>query len=225
MIISEQALERLIQCPLMTPTSPSNAETCAYALASWTLRQAFESKFRGKPQDILHKIRGKVIELWEGNKAEAGIVSRTAAFRLFNLILDYEILHLEQPYNLILSGYTIQGKYALLRKRIGECLPHILILYTSEPELKHDQVFPPDVATLARYVHVYTNAGYIDAQVLHYPIFKGKPWINKTLNVALAKRYLEDMLRVVGLHVQYPVIGKHCVHCSTKPCLKVFKGA
>lgn len=224
MIIQEQALERLMQCPMMTPTSPSPAETCAYALASWVLRQSFEGKFVGKPEEQLHKIRGKVIELWKGDKAEVGVVSRTAAYRLLNLIFDYEVMHLEQPYNLTLGGYTIQGKYALLRKRKGECLPNVLVLHTNEPDLKHDQALPPDVATLARYVHMVTNTGHNETQVLHYPVFRGKLWVNKTVNVPLAKRYLEGMLKVAALRPLFPIMGGHCAVCATKPCLEVFNG-
>jgi len=224
MIIQEQELERLIRCPLMTPTGPSKAETCAYALALWVLRQSFEDKLLGKPTEILHTIRGKMLELWEGDKLEAGALSRTAAFRLFNLVMDYEVVHLEQPYNLILRGYTIQGRYSLLRSRKGDRLPHVLMLYTHEPDLRHDLTLPPDVATMARYVHVYTNAAHKDAQVLHYPVFKGKPWLNKGLDVSLATLYLESMLRVVALRPEYPVMGSHCVKCETKPCLEVFDG-
>lgn len=223
-VFSEQELERLVRCPLMIPTGPSHAETCAKALASWILRQSFEEKIQGKVQDILHNIRGKVIDFWGGDRLEAGHLSRTAAFRLVTLVLDYEVIHLEQPYNLILGGYTIQGQYALLRKRKGELLPHVLVLHARAPEMKHEQALPPDVATLARYVHVATNTGHLNAQVLHYPIFKGKPWVNKTINIALAKRYLGDMLKVADIHPQYPVMGEHCASCETKLCLEVFRG-
>ncbi len=225
MIIQEQELERLIRCPLMTPTGPSKAETCAYALALWVLRQSFENLFLGKPTEILHTIRGKMLDLWDGDKLSAGALSRTAAFRLFNLVMDYEVVHLEQPYNLILTkGYTIQGRYSLLRSRKGECLPHVLVLYTNEPDLRHDLTLPPDAITMARYVHVYTNAAHKNAQVLHYPIFKGKSWLNKGLDVALATQYLNAMLEVAAFNPRYPVMGSHCVECKTKPCLEVFRG-
>lgn len=223
MIIQEQVLERLMQCPLLVPTSPSKAETCANALTTWTLRQAFENKFLGKAEDILHNIRGKVLELWGESSIEAGTLSRTVAFRLFNLATDYEVVHIEQPYNLILSGYTIQGKYALLRKRKGECLPYVLVTHATEPELRHKQILPPDVTTLARFVHARTNGAYTDVQVMHYPMFKGKLWLNKTIDMSLATLYLESMLKVAALRPQYPVMGEHCVSCSTKPCLEVFE--
>lgn len=226
MIIQEQALGRLLQCPLMTPTSPSGEETCAYALASWALRQSFENKLVGDPAEILSTIRGKMIKLWKesGVADDPGKLARTSAFRLFNLVLDYETVHLEQPYNLVLAGYTIQGKYALLRKRTGECFPHILILHSNSPSLKHDQAVPPDVQTLARYLHVTTASGYTEVQVIHYPVFRGKTWFNKTVDGALARRYLQDMLKVAALRPQYPIAGEHCATCCTKPCLEVFRG-
>lgn len=223
MMIQEQTLERLMQCPLMTPTGPSKMETCAYALASWALRQSFDGKFKGNPEDILHEMRGKVLDLWKGERHEVGSISRTVAFRLFSLVLDYEVVHLEQPYNLVLTEYTIQGKYALLRKHIGAHLPHILILYTTEPELKNTQALPPDVTTLARYLHLYTTTEYTDAMVLHFPIFRGKPWMNKSIDLSLARKYLESMLKVASLNPFFPIRGKHCDNCATKPCLKVFE--
>lgn len=223
MIIQELTLEHLLQCPLMTPTGPSKEETCANALASWTLRRAFEDKFLGKPQDILHDIRGKVLELWDGPPEEAGLLARTAAFRLFNLALDYEVIHLEQPYNLILSGYTIQGRYALLRKRRGEELPLVLILHDAEPSMKKEQALPPDVITLSRFVHVYKNTGYKDAQVIHFPVFRGKVWFNKFIDVNLATKYLESMLKIAALNPSFPIMGGHCSKCTTKPCLEIFK--
>lgn len=220
MIIKEHYLERLVKCPLMVPNAPSKAETCTNALASWVLRQSFLNKFKGRPEVILHDIRGKVLDLW-GDDLHAGSLSRTAAFRFLNLHLDFEVIHLEQPYNLILSGYTIQGQYALLRSRRGECLPHVLILHDKEPDMRKEHALPPDVITLARYVHICTNSGH-KAHMLHFPVFMGKSWLNKTINLSLATLYLESMLKVVALNQRYPVMGSHCSNCSTKPCLDVF---
>ena len=223
MIIQEHAIEELIKCPLLVPVSVSDSEECAQELASWTLQQSFRGKFRGEAKDILHEMRGKVLDLWEGNKREIGTLARTVAFRMFSLVIDYEVIHLEQPYNLTLSGYTIQGKYALLRKRSGERLPYLLILHTNEPDLRKRQALPPDPVTMARYVHLYTTTQYTNAQVLHYPVFRGKVWFNKGLNIPLAKQYLESMLRVAAISPNFPVVGDHCSMCSTKPCLEVFK--
>jgi hypothetical protein len=224
MIIQEKTLVEMIKCPLLVPMPASDSEACAQELASWTLQQSFRSKFKGEAKDILHNMRGKVLDLWKGDKRDIGTLARTMAFRLFILVTDYEVIHLEQPYNLILSGYTIQGKYALLRKRSGERLPYLLILHTNEPDLRRRQALPPDPVTMARYSHLYTTTQYTNAQVLHYPVFRGKVWFNKSLNVPLAKKYLESMLRIADLRQQYPVAGDHCLGCATKPCLEIFNG-
>jgi len=233
MVIQEQTLQHLTQCPLIDPAPPSKEELCANALTTWVLRQAFEDKLKGDPQKILHDIRGELLNLYyklfETSQAEfdweipIGTLARTAAFRIFNLILDFEVIHLEQPYNLILSGYTIQGKYALLRKRKGECLPYVLVLHTTEPALRKEQVLPPDVITLARYIHVYVNSGYKSAQVLHYPVFRGNMWYNKTMNISLAIEYLISMLKTAQIKPEFPSAGSHCAKCIDKPCLEVFK--
>lgn len=229
MNIQEKTLEYLTQCPLMDPADPSKEEVCANELASWILRQSFDGKFNGKIQDILHNIRGKVLELWSKNNTTSelgvsiGTLARTSAFRLFNLVLDFEVVHLEQPYNLILSGYTIQGKYALLRKRKGEELPYVLILHSTEPNMRKEQILPPDVATLARYVHAHVNAGHTNAQILHYPVFRGNIWYNKTINITLAIEYLISILKTAQIHPEFPSAGNHCVRCVSKPCLEVFK--
>lgn len=222
MIIQEQTIERLLQCPMLVPMPISDSEECAQELASWTLQQSFRGKFRGEAKDILHEMRGKVLDLWEGNRKEIGTLARTIAFRLFSLVVDYEVIHLEQPYNLILGGYTIQGKYALLRKRSGERLPYLLILHTNEPDLRKRQILPPDPVTMARYVHLYMTTQYTNAQVIHYPVFRGKVWFNKELNIPLAKQHLESIMKTIALFPSFPTAGDHCSKCATKPCLEVF---
>lgn len=223
MIINEFALRKLIQCPLFDPAPPTHSDICAKELTRWALRESFNNKFTGEAKDIAHRVRGAVLDFWTGDKKEVGTLARTVAFRLFSLITDYKVIHLEQPYELVLNGNTIQGEYALLRKRIGEKLPYILILHTEEPAYRHDQILPPNIITLARYLHLHTSTNYNDAQILHYPVFRGKSWLNKTVNHTLAKTYLCSMLEVAQLHPQYPVLGDHCKGCVTKPCLEVFK--
>jgi hypothetical protein len=223
MLFKETELERLMLCPLMVPTGPSKMETCAQALTSWALRKSLEGSLKGTPSDILHIIRGKVLELHDTTD-HVGTLARTTAFRMFNLLVDYEVLHLEQPYNLILAGYTIQGKYALLRKRKGACLPYVLVLHTEEPKLKHNHALPPSLDVLARWVHVTTTTKYSDARVLNYPVLRGRSWVNKGLDSALAKQYLESMLKVASLRPNFPRMGEHCESCATKPCLEVFNG-
>lgn len=223
MIIQEQDLERLIKCPLMVPIEPAKTETCAKELALWVLHQSFEEKFKGQPADILHNIRGKVLDLW-GNNIEGGSISRTVAFRLFNLILDFEVMHLEIPYNLTLNGHTIQGKYALLRRRRENSAPNILVLHDIEPSIRKEQAIPPDIITIARHAHAYINTGRTNAVVLHFPVFRGKPWYNKHISIPLAIKYLSDMLKIASLNLQYPSMGEHCKECKTKACLEIFNG-
>lgn len=223
MVYSEQTLERVLKCPMMSLISSSKKELCSYALASWALRRSFEGKLFGKPDTVLPEIRGKVIELWKSNNVEGdpGVIARTAGFRIFTLLTDYEVLHVEEPYNLSLAGYTIQGRYAMMRKRKGEKLPYVLILHTYEPNLKQQATNPPDVPTLSRYVHATTNGGYVNAQVLHYPILSGRMWMNKIINNRLAVKYLQSMLEVASVKASHPIPGDYCNLC-TKPCLEVF---
>lgn len=223
MYFKEVQLERSAQCSLMPPKVLSELETNVNILTAWVLRQSFESKLTGEPEDILHKIRGKFISLFTKDKDRAGAYSITIAFRLFNLILDYEVLHLEQPYDLILDGYTIQGKYALLRKRKGIKTPHILVIHINEPDLKHDHSLPPDIITMSRYTHLITNTGYKEGYVLHYPLLKGRHWINKKLDISLINLYLRNITKHSVLNLQFPSMGAHCKGCNTKPCLTVFK--
>lgn len=222
MIITEQALGWQAKCPLIVPMELPHEDVCAHKLMTWALKMSFEGKFRGfNASDILHVMRGKILQLWNPN-AKIGTLARTAAFRLFTLITDYQVLHLEQPYSLILSGYTIQGKYALLRKRRGEKLPYLLIARYEEPDLKHDQSLPPDLVSLARYVHLYRSTEYKDARILNYSVFRGRTWVDKGIDIPLATSYLESMLKVLALRPRYPVMGRHCYKCSTKPCMEVF---
>lgn len=224
MVVNENDIERLLRCPMMDVERISTPEeNTAHDVTTWVLRQAFSRKFSEDPVKILHDIRGKMIESWEGDKLEAGNLSRAAAFRLLTLILDYEIIHLEQPYNLILSGYTIQGKYALLRKRKGDRNIIVLIVHTHEPDLRHKQTLPPDPLTLSRYLHASVTEAHKNVQVLHYPVLRGKSWFNRQVDATLAREYLDSMLKVIATKPIYPIIGSHCTRCKSKRCLEVFK--
>lgn len=217
-MIQERELERLLKCPLLD--GEILAPTKVSQLTNWVLRKSFEGKFSELPEKVLHEIRGRILK----DYPKDGTLARVAGFRLFQLILDYEVIHLEQPYNLVLSGYTIQGQYALLRKKAGAKLPYVLVLRETEPDLRDTQAQPPDAITLARYVHVLTTTKHTNARVLQLPVFRGAAWTNRGLNLALAKQYLESMLKIATFRPSFPVAGEHCKSCVTKRCLGVFYG-
>lgn len=222
-MFQENDLERLSKCPIGYWGIPQE-DTCSRSLVTWALRKSFEGKLL-KSKDSLSEIRGKFIDLWKDAKIakDPGTLARTVGYRVFTLLLDYEVVHPEQPYNLVLASHTIQGKYALLRKRKGEKLPFTLVLHTKAPTLQKGMALPPDPIALARYIHVHAQDGYSNAQMLHYPIYKGKLWLNKWINLELAKRYLLSILKAASLDPSHPVAGDHCKTCLTKPCMEVFK--
>lgn len=237
MSINEHELERMSRCPIMVERSPTNVGLCSRLLVEKVLRHAFEGKIVSL-EDIRKNFtllwnsaytHGIDIKSWKpppikvGDPYWAGIRNgRTISYRLFSLILNYEVLHPEQLYNLILNGYTIQGSYALIRKRKGASIPSVLIPYIHAPTLQHDQVVPPRPIALSRYVDAKMSEVYKEIHVLHYPLLKGKEWTNKYINEALAKTYLCSMLEVAKLNPNYPTLGNHCIDCSTKPCMEVF---
>ena len=219
MNLHEQYLERLVHCPIMDPEPPTQLETAGRELSAWALRQSFQGKLVGKPEEVLHDIRGRVLEyISDGTKA------RRIAYRLFKLLLEFEVVHLEQPYNLIVAGYTIQGEYALLRSRKGECIPHVLIVHPEEPSQRNFHAMPPDTVSLLRLLHARTNTKFSNARLLHYALTSAKYWIVKDLNTGLARKYVEDIIKVAALRPQFPSIGEHCRRCRSKPCLGVFNG-
>lgn len=215
--MKERELSRLLKCPLLDPSYDGVVDKII-PMANWVLRKSFDGKLNGRPDQILHEIRGRILEDFPAD----GTLARVAGYRLLQLVLHYEVVHLEQPYSLSLSGYTIEGKYALLRKRSGAKLPHVLVLHDIEPDIRNTQAQPPDVVTLSRYVHVLTATSHKDARVLHYPVIRGSTWTNRDLKLPLAKRYLESMLKVATLRPEFPVVGGHCESCATKRCMEVF---
>lgn len=216
MNLTEQNLERLVQCPIMDPT-PVKADVANSQLVGWALRQSFHGKITGTPESVLSELRGKFL-----TAGADGTAARRAGYRLFRLLIDYEIIHPEQPYSLIVSGYTIQGQYALLRSRKGERLPHVLLVHPRVPKQRATQSIPPDAVSLARLFHVRTSTEYTNARLLHYTLAKGKSWITRDLDVDLARKYIESILKIAALNPYFPIAGDHCQHCGTKPCLKVF---
>lgn len=216
----EQELERLLKCPLLDPTYLTVSEKVRL-ITNWALRKSFEGKFYNLlPENVLRQIRGRILE----DYPTEGTLARVTGFRLFQLITNYEVIHLEQPYNLVLSEYTIQGKYALLRKKAGERLPYVLVLREVEPELRNTQQFPPDVVTLARYIHVLTTTQYTNAKVLQFPVLRGEVWTNSNLSIDLAKRYLQSILKIAAIKPDFPIVGEHCNSCIAKRCLGVYNG-
>lgn len=238
MPIDEKELARIALCPMFVPGEQSKLELCADTLTTIAIRRAFEGKLLK-----LEDIRSQFTYLWgcsnfsgtdskawcippmkAGNPYWVGIhQGRTISFRIFSLVAGYEILHPEQPYNLILNGYTIQGRYALLKKPGRSGIPNVLVTYLNAPSLRHEIAMPPDPISLSRYVDVKMATMYKEVYVLHYPLLKGKEWQNKEINEAVAKRYLSSMLDVVALNPRYPTAGSHCMGCEDKPCMEVFK--
>lgn len=219
-MFQEQELERLLRCPLLDPSYLIRMDAIRQ-LVNWALRKSFEGKFPGSllPEQVLHQIRGRILEEYPTE----GTLARVAGFRIFSMIMKYEVVHLEQPYNLVVSGYTIQGQYALLRKRTGAQHPHVLVIRDTEPELRATQAQPPEVVTLARLIHVLTTTQYTDARVLQFPVFRGTLWTTKDLKMPLAKSYLESMLKIASISPQFPIVGEHCSQCISKRCLEVFE--
>lgn len=234
---NELALERIAKCPIMVTEDLTDVEFCGYLLAERVLRHEFEGE-RASLEDIRKDFTflwnaawfpGVDYKTWKAPPMKAGSLywkginaGRTISYRLYSLLLDYEVLHPEQPYNLILNGYTIQGKYTLLRKKKGAKIPNVLMLYMNAPAIQHDQAIPPIVTLLCRYVDVKMTETYHEVHVLHYPLLRGKAWTNRLLNEVLAKKWICSMLEVAKLKPDFPTMGEHCKDCSTKPCMEVF---
>jgi hypothetical protein len=151
---------------------------------------------------------------WQGPK-RAPTVSR----KIFDLITHYEILHPEQPYELVLNGYTIQGRYALVRKTTESGHPTVLVVHNKEPRHKAS----PDLLSLARFVHVkMTHLQYHEVDILHFPLLRSKPWRQINIDEKLATNWIKNAIFAIANNRTFPTAGPHCATCTTKPCMKVF---
>lgn len=224
-LINELSLQRFAQCPILVPNGPSKLEFCSFALMRWALRKFFQSS--SMSNSFLSDLRGKFLDEFKKlstDKAETEEAIKycaSIARRIFELVVEYEVLHPEQPYDLILGKYTIQGEYALIRKRNEGAKPYVLVLHNAAPTARYDAKLPPDFISLARYINVRNETQYRDIGILHYPVIRGKPWTIKYINETIAHDYLHGILKAMNNLPLFPSFGSHCAGCLTKPCMKV----
>jgi hypothetical protein len=229
MVVSEDNLNVNTLCPLMDiELSSTDIEECAYALLRWAILRKQDGldvelpKLREKYVNLWNKKWFKDQEIkvpdtgpyWEGPKK-----ARIVAKRIYDLLLEYEILTPEQPYKLVLDCYTIQGLYALIRKKIGNKQVFVLVIHTSPTTYKAS----PDLRSLARHLHATkTYPNYNKIGLLHWTIIRGKEWKNKYINSNLSSNWLLTSLRLISSSEKFPVPGPHCVNCKSKACQEVF---
>lgn len=151
-------------------------------------------------------------EYWEGPKA-----SRSVAKRIFEFLSKYKVLQPDAPYSLVVGGYTIQGRYAIVRR--SKATPALVLSYPAkEPLFKAS----PDMCSLARLYHARNlHYEYKDMGLIYLPLLRGDLWLHRSIDERLVKTWLESAVANLSGRPQYPVPGNYCVACS-KPCLKVF---
>ena len=211
-------------CPLYRRDT-DGLEACAFKLA----RTALISSHDGRPM-TLEALRNKYVELWnkltlpDGSKPPAAgpywegpRASRRVARTLFGFLRNYKVLQPDETYNLVIGGYTIQGRYALVRR--SEATPvEVLSCYAKEPLFKAS----PDMQSLARLYHARNaHFQYKDMGLIYLPLLRGDVWHHRSINERLVRTWLESTIAVAAMKPAFPIAGKHCTSCN-KPCLEVF---
>jgi hypothetical protein len=234
--ISEVDLDRMLLCPILDPIVEDDKYICARQTLIWALRRTFDSH-----SCSIKELREKYVHFWNvkwfsypNRPKEDGVPSsgsywegpkqgNKTAKKIFELFRLYLILQPEQPYELPIEMYTIQGEYAIIRRRGKEGIPMVLIY--EDVERNHhsrpESTFP-EPSSLARYIHVKnTLHEYKEVGIYHIPLIHGTPWTNRYIEEKLATTMLGSIIRVAKSSPVYATPGSHCFKCSSKPCLKV----
>lgn len=231
MIIKETQLVDYGICPLYDRKEEGNLEKAAADTLRFILLRIFKgihdrptvAFIREKYVDIWNNYwfgdQPKVIPnsgpYWEGPKRAA-----TVGRKIYELISRYTVIHPEQPYNLLLNGYTIQGQYALLCRNGENGYPYILVTHSQDYRHK----IYPDLMSLARFIHVKMTHQYMIVNILHFPLLRSKPWKHSNIDEKIATKWVSNVLSLIYKDEKFPTLGPHCSTCLSKSCLKVFDG-
>jgi hypothetical protein len=228
-MISEDRLNSYAICPLYNPPTAEPIQVQAEGLFKWAMLRTFDGIH--DPPDLTG-LRERYVSLWNkhwfgdqpktlpatGPYWDGPKASRGVARRIFEFLDKYEVVHPEQPYDLKVDKYTIQGRYALVRRKTQTGHPSVLVVHDRAPLYKAS----PDLRSLARFTHANTTEYYKEIGILHLPLLRGQVWSQVDINETLATTWLRAILdQIPG--VQYPVPGSHCMSCEGKPCMGVFR--
>lgn len=225
-VINESELEQQALCPLFDPPAVSDLEKAVIQTVAVSVLRAFQGKplslkdihqkfvdswkrefFKESPPPTL-PISGPY---WDGPK-RAGRVGNI----ILTLLAKYDVVQPIQPYELTMNGYTIQGRYGILRRRVKDGFYGALTM-TSKPTLYREFPAPVD---LVRHIHLTRTHDYAKIGMVYVPTLRGPMWSRKHVDYKLAEAWVEGILPRIGSVTVNP--GSHCRLCVSRKCMQIF---
>jgi hypothetical protein len=222
--LTEAVLHRRSLCSMYQ----SNVEDHLTGPAERTFRWALKERFIGKlhkPADLReHFVSGwskawnlpeKDARYWEGpNK------SRAFGRHVYEFLLKYEIVQPYEPYSLELPAGTVTGENAIAiwkSRHKGE-IPQVVSMRIRRPRDLRVPFYP----ALAQWVASREAAETVDLGLLTVPVL-GDRYASTGLNEALARTWLNAIVKEAADNTLFPRYGTQCVTCS-HPCKEVLRG-
>lgn len=226
MEILEQDLVHRSLCPLYD-SQVEAVNTCVLAV----FRRALLAMFHKTPMS-LPQIREAFGELWDtewlktnesipasGPYWEGPKLGRSAASRIYTLLLQYEVLQPITVYELVIDSYTIKGEYALLKKRAKNA-PVCILVPHSRPYFRTEQ---PEITGLLRFWHARSMfPSYRDMSIIHVPLFRGRTSWQNPSDLPIVLAYIQGIISLYSTGIRYPSVGSHCDSCKSRKCMEAF---
>jgi hypothetical protein len=160
----------------------------------------------------------KTQEYWKGPNA-----ARSFGKRLYEFLLNLEVVHPFQPYTLELEAGTIYGENALVLCRPVRQEPYQLVVNTYLRRPQPNVLRIPNYQGLAQWLAARQQSEAVDLGIVHMPFLRGDRWTVRNVDEALARSWLNVIVKTAAENLLFPHAGRQCDTC-TQPCKKVTSG-
>jgi hypothetical protein len=226
-VLSELELQRQSMCPLFDGIDFHRMERPADQTFRWALRERHNGVIRP-----VTDLRARFVDLW----AEAwGTAAKTAEYwkgpaaarsygrRLYEFLLNLEVIHPFQPYTLELETGQVRGENALVLYRPYRQEPYQLVINTHLRRPQQDVIRTPNYRGLAQWLAARDQSESVDLGIVNMPLLYGDRWTVRNVDEALARTWVNAIVKTAAENLMFPQAGKQCETCS-QPCKKVTSG-
>jgi hypothetical protein len=224
---SDQEIQRRSQCSLYVAAEADPLLRPAMQTLRWGLRERHLGKIR-TAADLRERFVQEWVGGWSGDPTGSAYwvgpnQARPFARRVYEFLLKYEVIHPYEAYTLELDHGQITGEMALVQWRRARRPPVLMVLdarLNRGSELLSRQ---PTMQGLTQWLAAREQVDDIELGIVHQPLLRGEAWLTREVNEALARRWLNAMVKEAADGSDYPRNGPQCKTCS-RPCTEVFNG-
>jgi hypothetical protein len=226
-VLSESELQRHSVCPLFDGVEVHPMEQPAEQTFRWALRERHSgvirpvTDLRARFVEIWAKAWGaaaKTSEYWKGPN-----MARSYGRRLYEFLLNLEVIHPFQPYELKLGAGLVRGENALVLCRPARQEPYQLVVNTYLRRPQPDVLRVPNYRGLAQWLAARDQSESVDIGIVNMPLIYGDRWTVRNVDEALARTWINAIVKTAAENLMFPRAGKQCETCS-QPCKKVTSG-